>query len=131
MQEAKREAGAAPEQKPSVRVFDIPAGATPDETAAIIEKHSSAGYFIVSVLPWPGVGARVFSRQPVETTTPERKQEDVAAEAIIAKYPKLSAGKLADLLAQHGIVRGAIWVGVRRKSLERAATAAASTRREA
>lgn len=128
--------------KPGVLVYDIPADATPEETAQIIGQHE--GYYLLAAMPWPGVGARVFLRQhalltrpkppkPVQepTATPtEREREDVQADAILQRYPRMAAGKVSDKLAEHGIVRHPLWVASRRSMLERAETAA-NARREA
>ncbi len=121
--------------KPGVLVYDIPADETPEETAQIIGQHE--GYYLLAAMPWPGVGARVFLRQhalhirrDAETESPERKREEAEAEAIILRYPKLTPSKIADKLAENGIVRNEVWVGWRRKNLERRATAA-NARREA
>ncbi len=115
---------------PAVRVYDIPATASAAETASIIEGHSGE-YYMLAVVPWPGVGVRVFMRKHASLKasqtakvkpTPVDKEAE-AVDAIIRRNPKCPPGKLADKLAEHGLVRHPVWVASRRKNLDRVATA--------
>lgn len=125
---------AANTTEPQVAVIDIPYDLTAADTCALVEEHSQSMY-LLAVVPWPGVGVRAFFRkharlQPKDKPNgKEPNEDDAAADAILRRYPKMPAGRVALKLAEHGIEKHPLWVSSRREALERKDLAAAAKQR--
>lgn len=105
--------GARPRtSEPPFAVLDIPASATADEAAALLNEHCG-GFYINAVVEWPGIdGRRVFLKRRGRSAGDGFKPAppDAVADRLIGDNIKMGVGKLVQLLRDNGSRHGKDWI---------------------
>jgi hypothetical protein len=108
-----------------ILIVEIPEAASAEATERLLTEPYEQGYFLKTIVPWPGIGARAFySRwaKPVASGKPAGNpgnadgREEEALQIILAN-PESSLRELVHSLKAVGIKRSRSWVGEKRFEL--------------
>jgi hypothetical protein len=111
---------------PMMLAFDIPLTTTADEAARLVNEPYTRGFYVHSIVQWPGVGARVFLRRhvrlavkPTNSDLPPPTREARAMQ-FIRDNREMTNKELSAALKALGFPRSVVWIGKKRLEVFRA-----------
>jgi hypothetical protein len=101
---------------PTMLVFDIPLQTTADEAARLLNEHCDRGFYVSSIIEWPGAGVRVFLRRYAKPAGKPEAAPSKEARALqfLRDNRELSVVALAAAFKAIGFPRSALWITKKR-----------------
>ena len=109
-------------------IIDMPAGISPEDAERLLNEPYEQGYYLRSIVPWPGVGARAVYQLLAKLMTDDEATEPAGPKAdadgreeeaiqVIRAHPDFSLRDIVVKLEEAGIKRSRSWVGEKRLKL--------------